>query len=324
METNERAASPSPPAHVNTCPPRCLLSRDSRPADLALTRTNGLTTLRPDDLKRRISDGRSDRYDTQVQVPRLKARRQLPKTPSYEAMGNTQSNANSSTSDNASVRNGPRGAVRVLRKSSTNLFNRMDAKSPIPPEVTTTTVIQVRQQASPPGLDGTDDESPVDPFMGGQRLSQASGDRAVRSPTTATITDEAGSRPLSATTTIRDSRPQTRNQSRRESRIEEDLESHENMAEPVRPTSRPSSRPTSFPPRISPIPPPSSRQSALSPTLPAPSPLPEDSPHKYGLKDRMDTPEVPEPEEIRVVKAARRRSSGLEIFNVRRLPMIAT
>lgn len=57
------------------------------------------------------------------------------------------------------------------------------------------------------------------------------------------------------------------------------------------------------------------RNLVLSPSIPAPSPLPEDSPHKYGLKDRMDTPEVPEPEEINVVKA-RRRSNGLEIFHV--------
>jgi hypothetical protein len=63
---------------------------------------------------------------------------------------------------------------------------------------------------------------------------------------------------------------------------------------------------------------PTKRDSALSPSIPAPSPLPEDSPHKYGLKDRMDTPEVPEPEEINVVKA-RRRSSGLDIFNVSRV-----
>jgi hypothetical protein len=32
----------------------------------------------------------------------------------------------------------------------------------------------------------------------------------------------------------------------------------------------------------------------------------------------MDTPDVPEPEEINVVKA-RRRSSGLDIFNVSRV-----
>ena len=59
------------------------------------------------------------------------------------------------------------------------------------------------------------------------------------------------------------------------------------------------------------------RVSALSPTLPAPSPIPEDSPHKYGLKDRMDTPEAasPPPPDIDIAKA-RRRSSGLAIFTV--------
>jgi hypothetical protein len=56
--------------------------------------------------------------------------------------------------------------------------------------------------------------------------------------------------------------------------------------------------------------------SNLSPTIPAPSPLPEDSPHKYGLRDQVDTPEVPEiPDTIDLPKA-RRKSSGLEIFNV--------
>lgn len=55
---------------------------------------------------------------------------------------------------------------------------------------------------------------------------------------------------------------------------------------------------------------------ALSPTLPAPSPLPEDSPHKYGLRDQLDTPEVPEVTDTINLPKARRKSSGLEIFTV--------
>ncbi|EME87922.1 uncharacterized protein MYCFIDRAFT_89509 [Pseudocercospora fijiensis CIRAD86] len=55
--------------------------------------------------------------------------------------------------------------------------------------------------------------------------------------------------------------------------------------------------------------------STISPTIPAPSPLPEDSPHKYGLRDEIDTPEVPDvPENIALPKA-RRKSSGPELFN---------
>ena len=33
------------PTHVNTCPPRCLTARERRPCDLAVTRSNGLTTI---------------------------------------------------------------------------------------------------------------------------------------------------------------------------------------------------------------------------------------------------------------------------------------
>ena len=116
-----------------------------------------------------------------------------------------------------------------------------------------------------------------------------------------TITNE-NSRPLSATTAIRDSRAESRREPR--------LENHPAFVEDF---TREANGDVTHQKQLPTLP--TKRDSALSPSIPAPSPLPEDSPHKYGLKDRTDTPEVPEPEEINVVKA-RRRSSGLDIFNV--------
>jgi hypothetical protein len=119
-----------------------------------------------------------------------------------------------------------------------------------------------------------------------------------------TITEE-NVRPLSATTAIRDSRAVSRRESR--------LENHSTFVEDFKSEAECDVTQQKPLPTL-----PTKRDSALSPCIPAPSPLPEDSPHKYGLKDRMDTPDVPEPEEINVVKA-RRRSSGLDIFNVSRV-----
>lgn len=318
----------SPPAQVNTCPPRCLLNRNHRPSDLVVTRSNGLTTIPVSELKQRICDGRTQQhYDTKAQVPRPKLHRRLPKTPIREiqqAMGNTHSTTTSSPPpDNSSIRShSKRNPVRVLRKSSINLLNRIESKSPLPPAVTGT-VIQVHQQVSPlpplPAVSGgrkyENDESPVDPFMDGSHRSSSSPDADAASPVT--VTEETAMQPLSASTTIRESRAENRRESRMGS-----SEEGPSQLQPPPPPSRPTSQAccSHQPLRVSPVPPSaaSKRDTALSPTIPAPSPLPEDSPHKYGLKDRMETPELVEPEEINVAKA-RRRSSGIEIFNVRSL-----
>ena len=186
-----------------------------------------------------------------------------------------------------------------MRKSSTNLFKRIDSKSPLPAEFTST-VIQVQQQVSPPadGVNFENDESPIDPFMDINQSSR-SPDVLPQLHSASTVTDSNTLRPLSASTTIRESNLGSRRQSRvgtRTSFIEElESETHDKFKQ------------ESFVPL--------KRDSALSPSIPAPSPLPEDSPHKYGLKDRMETPEIPEPENISVVKA-RRRSTGVDIFNV--------
>jgi hypothetical protein len=68
-------------------------------------------------------------------------------------------------------------------------------------------------------------------------------------------------------------------------------------------------RPTSSPDRAIQVDP-------ISPTIPAPTPLPEDSPHKYGLRDTIDTSGITEPVIEKTASRARRRSSGLEIFHV--------
>ena len=219
-------------------------------------------------------------------------------------MGNQHSSVSSAhDADNASTRSVVRKPPRILRKSSTNLFKRNDSKSPLPRELTTA-VIQVHQQVSPTTLDDSNvenDHSPIDPFMDSNQPSHSPEVVQIHSASTLTITDENAVRPLSASTTIRDAT----NDSRRESRME--MHTKTSFVEEFTPERELQSK------QVSQLP--SKRDSALSPSIPAPSPLPEESPHKYGLKDRMETPEVPEPEEINIVKA-RRRSSGLDIFNV--------
>ena len=302
LETSENHEVATFPAQTEACLPRSpLIARDHRPSDLSLTKSNGLTTIPADDLKQRICDDHTVGCETKTQVPRPKSKpkRRLPKTPIV--MGNTTSTSSGTPGpDNASTSSVVRNPIRILRKSSTNLFKRIDSKSPLPPEVTST-VIQVQQQVSPTTFDGVsdeNDESPIDPFMDGNPPSRSPDEEhVVHSASTVTITDKNALRPLSASTTIRDSRMDSRRQSRIDGispQPEVRSESNRHLED--------------LPP------PPPSRGPVLSPSIPAPSPLPEDSPHKYGLKDRMDTPDMPEPEDINVMKA-RRKSSGLDIFN---------
>lgn len=224
-------------------------------------------------------------------------------------MGNNPSSISGppEVADNSSVRSVVRRPVRILRKSSTNLFQRINSKSPMPQPEVQCTAIQVTQQVSSSTFDAgnnENDESPVDPFADRNMSSKSPDMVAVHSASTMTITDE-NVRPLSATTAIRDSRAESRRESR--------LENHAGFGEECKAEAGGDATIQKPLPTL-----PTKRNSALSPSIPAPSPLPEDSPHKYGLKDRMDTPEVTEPEEINVVKA-RRRSSGLDIFNVSHL-----
>lgn len=299
-DVKHEAATPALSTNQACSPRSPLITREHRPSNLTLTRTNGLTTITAQELKQQIAgDDRTDNCTAITQVPRRPPKR-LPKTPILQIMGNKPSSV---SDDDASDRSVVRNPVRILRKSSTNLFKRIDSKSPLPPELTRT-VIEVQQQVSPITDDNDEnDESLIDPFMDGN-ISPNSPDVppvAVHSASTVTITnDNAALRRLSASTTIRDSRVDSRRESRLggHTSFMEDLQSESDY-----PSKQPS--PVAL----------HHRSLALSPSIPAPSPLPEDSPHKYGLKDRMDTPEVPEPEDINVIKA-RRRSSGLDIFNV--------
>ncbi|KAK5133009.1 hypothetical protein LTR08_008296 [Meristemomyces frigidus] len=200
-------------------------------------------------------------------------------------MGNAQSTerGENSGADTASLTSVVRRPMHVLRKSSTNLFKRIDSKSPLPRPLTATSIL-VTEIRMP-----NNDESPVDPFMDPAYSAQEP--IILHSASTMTVTEESAGQPLSASTTIRESRNES--------------------GSPYQATVDDADSDFDEPPAV-----PTHRSSALSPTIPAPSPLPEDSPHKYGLRDRMDTPELVQepPVDINIVKA-RRRSSGLEIFN---------
>ena len=293
-----------PKQHEVSSAPTCarfpLITRTSRPSNLQLTRTNGLTTIPLDELRQCISGNPTSICATLTQVSPTRSER-LPKT--TLGMGNKLSSLNGPPRrDNSSERSVVRKPVpvRVLRKSSTNLLKRNDSKSPLPQNISGT-VVRVSQQVSQSTFDDSseeDDDIPADHSPDGHQSPGSPEDKIpIHSASTVTITNDNALRPLSASTTIRESTvehrdPKADNRSPyRGTQIEPDTDFKHLPPEPP------------------------NRHSALSPSIPAPSPLPEDSPHKYGLKDRTDTPDMPDPEDINVVKA-RRRSSGLDIFNV--------
>ena len=287
---------------TQACPPRStLIVRNRRPTDLHLTKTNGLTTVPLPELKQCICDARTGSAATQVQVPRPKANH-LPKTPATPSplivMGNRPSSiAGSPIPDNASLHSVVRRPAKLVRKSSANLFKRIDSHTPLPRNLTGT-VLQVQQEASFSSCDGATDrneDSLVETCVEIDKPSDDLGDiEPPHSASTATITNENAFQPLSASTTVNEFPADGSNASRADSRTRVLENKHDRIHRQSQ---------TDL------------RHLALSPSIPAPSPLPEDSPHKYGLKDRMETPDMPEPEEINVAKV-RRRSSGLDIFNV--------
>lgn len=322
--TPAHAASHTSPA-APACEPRFLLSRSHRPARLYIDHHNGLTTLPIDQLKQSIRqaaplDAKSWTLEHKpLPSPLTRRRRRLPKSPppppprsragsgasmgnqhSHHALGEESALDDSDSRSLRSVIRSPNGgkAIRIPRRSSINVFKRLDSKSPLPSDFAAM-AIEVPRAATAPNLDNLADDDTTE--YGSEeeergrlrhvhRYSAPSPSIPVQpaSPS-ATLTEESAARPLSASGTItdHDRRPQTDGQ---DDLTEEESPQH-------------------------------LRVSALSPTLPTPSPVPEDSPHKYGLKDRMETPEAPSPPpDINVVKA-RRRSSGLEIFNVRDPPM---
>jgi len=275
------------------CSPRCktLISRPRRPTNLKLNKSNGLTTFTPRELKQAICDGHADpdACATKTQVSQSKPKKRIPKTPAPVAvsMGNNQSGISEPAegTDDASISSVVRKPMRVLRKSSTYLFKRNDSKSPLPRPLTATSILVNQEMSS-----ATGDGNTIDPF---NDPAHSARDSIIMLPSASTMTvTDVPEEALSPSTTIKESKS---DQIPYQASVED------------------SSCDFEEPPVI-----PVHRSAALSPTIPAPSPLPEDSPHKYGLKDRMDTPEPLQesPEDINVVKA-RRRNSGLEIFNVR-------
>jgi hypothetical protein len=299
--------------------PRCLLSRSHRPSTISVDETNGASTLPAYELKQAIhetgliNDTLQPLDRTLPLVLPERGRTRHRRSPAQQIhlsaaiMGNQHSHHDSADDgafDHADGRSTPSvlrasrlKAARLPRRSSMNVFKRLDAKSPLPTNLSGA-VIEVPRAATAPNLDDmVDDDEPEDDERDCSRARHAHRHSAP-SPSmpmhpaspTATLTEESAARPLSASDTITDRRGST------------DVEDFTEEGSPAH-----------------------LRISALSPTLPVPSPIPEDSPHKYGLKDRMDTPEAnspPQPD-AELVKA-RRRSSGLAIFNVCRLVFLAT
>ncbi|WPG97583.1 Hypothetical protein R9X50_00036100 [Acrodontium crateriforme] len=211
-------------------------------------------------------------------------------------MGNKPSSLTGSpTPDDQSARSVVRKPVnpaRFLRKSSANLILRIDSRSPLT-EPTTPKVTVSRGPASSSDFGETD-------YGDGHKSDFNQPPNHARTPpiivpprkhstSTVIVTDDEETQPLSASTTIKGRKSCSRNESRAAQ-----VECHDDMENQNSLTAL--------------------RSSALSPTIPAPSPVPEDSPHKYGLLDRMDTPEVqPAAEDVSAIKA-RRPNNGVEIF----------
>ncbi|KAM0717287.1 hypothetical protein Q7P37_007139 [Cladosporium fusiforme] len=298
-------------------PPYSLLSRSHRPASLNVGESNGATTLPAKQLKQALRQNRFTEGTSQAPSSRQpepspeRGRRRQRRSPTTKpndrsgsgaSMGNQHSHHASGDegafddSDARSTQSGYRQsrlkAARLPRRGSMNVFKKLDAKSPLSPGLTGT-VIEVPRAATAPNLDGmgdddddlTEDEQERSRARHAHRHSAPSPSIPMHSASpTATLTEESAARPISASDTITDRQPSTQVEDFADEQEEEGASAH-------------------------------LRVSALSPTLPAPSPIPEDSPHKYGLKDRMDTPEAATPPpEIELAKA-RRRSSGLAIFN---------
>ena len=218
-------------------------------------------------------------------------------------MGNSHSsNSGSPAPDDRSMRSVVhirRHSKPMIRKSSSNLLKRLENHSPLPREVTASVMSVLHRDGTK--KDPTDDALvgvPTDPFFNRpdqydhRYPGRSPGGRVVHSTSTVTITEGRANMPLSPSTTIRDftSSESERNDSKTEfPRIEEPDPEDELLEN-------------------------------LSPTIPAPSPLPEDSPHKYGLRYATNTPPVPHGTPDIQVPKARRKSSGLEIFKVCFMP----
>ena len=292
--------------------PRCLLSRPHRPSTISVDETNGASTLPAYELKQAIHETRLipdtlqplDRTLPLILPGRGRTRHWRSPAqqigPSAAAIMGNQHSHHDTTDDGAfehaddrsthSALRAPRlsKAARLPRRGSMNVFKRLDSRSPLPTD-STRPVTEVPRAATAPNFDDMVDDDETEDDERQRSRARHAHRHSAPSPSmptqpaspTATLTEESAARPLSASSTITDRRGNT---------------DHEDEVDPPART----------------------RVSALSPTLPLPEFIPEESPHKYGLKDRMDTPEANSPPQPDAELAkARRPSSGLAIFKVR-------
>ncbi|SMY19552.1 unnamed protein product [Zymoseptoria tritici ST99CH_1A5] len=293
----------TPSVCTSTTPPQSTCSPRSSPPrpTIEISRSNGCTLLTTAELKQKIHQSKTNDDTTLTQIPTDK-RVPLPPTPTspFFIMGNKPSSESEPPiPDDRSQRSVVRTNKPVSRKGSYNVFKRVDSRSPLPRDVTASVMSILHRDGQKRDEDFPDDDGAAIasnqptyavPERSDSRYPPTMSRPKLRSHSTTTMTEDKASQPLSASTTIRDFRALDGKQADG-AQLDgaDDDDSAEEMA------------------RL--------HSTSLSPTIPAPSPLPEDSPHKYGLRDKMDTPELPEPVKEISLPKARRKSSGLEIFN---------
>ncbi|KAF2209406.1 hypothetical protein CERZMDRAFT_100607 [Cercospora zeae-maydis SCOH1-5] len=282
-----------------THPPRPPTKHRPQALDLSIASSNGHSTLPTPRLKRMLCAARSpDDVSAIVQVPAADHRERLPPTPTTPLASLVMGNAHSNASDSVDATS-LRSVVRVrrhsrptARKSSSNLFRHIDSRSPLSRDVTASVMSILHR-------DGTkNDTSPIDTPMGPCDDITDADDPGYRgclptlgpfcSPSTVTMTESRANPCPSASTT----------------------DSDQDLSAKVRKDSKTEPFPNLEPAAAEG----EEAIESLSPSIPAPSPLPEDSPHKYGLRDSADTPPVPYQGAHVQTHKAKRKSSGLEIF----------
>lgn len=326
---------PEPPAKdmaKQTCEPRSSLSRPRRPFELELDDSWGATSVSTSELRRAISSDNGNglisstsreqivRHDQPDSPITGKGRKKYTQPPLYsttvtvrspsplsrpEAMGNSQSHHShahesshavagaqySSSEETGSSVDSVLDYSRVRQHKSGGRLSSIGVLKKKPSNNAThkiaATVIAVPRAATAPNLDNIDDvevdeaeEQPnLPPSKHGKTLSAPSPALASHPGSPDIITEGNAGRPLSVRTTMTTHSRQTATRDE-----PDDVDVRRTTGTP-----------------------------ALSPTIPRPSPLSEDSPHQYGLKDFTDSPL---PKATVTSQQAKRRSNGVEMFNV--------
>jgi hypothetical protein len=304
------------PSHSNTpmrrplsAPaPKDKLTGQTRPSALKLILTHGLTTLSTSELKRQIRDARpADPSSTVVQIPTDKRSGwNIPPTPfTPRAMGNRASRPSGNIHFNSGhdIQRDPK-----WRRSS-QTADRLERVDHIRRQNSTLNTRDAYRQVEYPRAPrqfprNGNGRNPASGSAATQRNIYATSPRNIgpvhatpllRSRSDIDLTQKHALQPSRSVSTLR------RTTSATSTQTSTDGLRLDGSFEPARPTSGSDRRN-----QINPI----------SPVIPAPTPLPEDSPHKYGLLDNTDTSIVAEPTMEKTASRARRRSSGLEIFQV--------